>query len=475
MVFNSFTFLVFFTLFALVYFGMKGKLQLWWLLVGSIVFCAFYSLKGLGILSALIICNYFTGIWIEKTIKKNAVLLLSCIVNLGALFIFKYYNFFNLEFSSFLNGIGIHNPLPVLHLLVPVGLSYFILQAIGYNVDIQREMEPAEKNFLVFTTYFLYFPKLIQGPVDRPRNIFPQLYESKKFDYNRVVSGLKLIAWGLIKKLVIADRLSIVVSQVYDHTEQYSGIILLVAGLFYMVQLYADFSGYMDIALGVSQILGIEIMQNFNRPFAATSVTDFWKRWHISLSTWLYEYVYNPISLQWRNLGNWGMVFAIFITFFLSGLWHGVGWTFMTWGLINGLAMGYELRTAKWRKKFFKKMSPLSAKYLTMTITFIFTLLSFTFVRANTVSEGWYVITHLLDQSKLVSFYSLGLDPLNFILACCGVLLLLILQFYQPKINFSQALTSKPAFIRWSVYGLIALVILNLGILGGKGFIYAQF
>ena len=274
---------------------------------------------------------------------------------------------------------------------------------------------------------------------------------------------------------MIADRLSIVVSQVYDHTEQYSGIILLVAGLFYMVQLYADFSGYMDIALGVSQILGIEIMQNFNRPFAATSVTDFWKRWHISLSTWLYEYVYNPISLQWRNLGNWGMVFAIFITFFLSGLWHGVGWTFMTWGLINGLAMGYELRTAKWRKKFFKKMSPLSAKYLTMTITFVFILLSFTFVRANTVSEGWYVITHLLDQSKLVSFYSLGLDPLNFILACCGVLLLLILQFYQPKINFSQALTSKPAFIRWSVYGIIALVILNLGILGGKGFIYAQF
>lgn len=475
MVFHSFSFLVFFSAFTLVYFWMKGKVQLWWLLTGSVVFCAFYSLKGLGILAALIIFNYFSGILIEKTTRKNLALLLSCLVNLGALFIFKYYNFFNLEFSTLLASLNIQNPLPALHLLVPVGLSYFILQAIGYNVDIQREMETAEKNFVVFATYFLYFPKLIQGPVDRPRNLLPRLNENRPFEYTRVVSGLRLIAWGLIKKLVIADRLSIFVSQVYDHTGHYSGTILLLAGLFYMVQLYADFSGYMDIALGVSQILGIEMMQNFNRPFAATSVTDFWKRWHISLSTWLYEYVYNPVSLQWRNLGNWGMVFAIFITFFLSGLWHGVGWTFMTWGLINGLAMGYELRTAKWRKTFFKKMSPATAKYLTTGITFIFTLLSFTFVRANTVSEGWYVLTHLFDTTKSVSVYSLGLDPVNFLLACAGVLLLLFLQFYQPKVSFNQAIASKPALVRWSIYGLTALIILNLGILGGKGFIYAQF
>ena len=475
MVFNSFTFLIFFFLFAILYFRMRGKVQLLWLLTGSIIFCAFYSLKGLGILSGLIVVNYFSGILIEKSSRKELILFLSCLVNLGALFLFKYYNFFNLELTSFLHSIHIDNPLPVVNFLIPVGLSYFTLQAIGYNVDIQRELEAPEKNFLVFVTYFLYFPKLIQGPVDRPRNLLPQLHHEQKFDYNRVVGGLKLIAWGLIKKLVIADRLSIFVSQVYDHTGNYSGIVLLLAGLFYMVQLYADFSGYMDMALGISSILGFEIMQNFNRPFAATSVTDFWKRWHISLSTWLYEYVYNPISLQWRNLGNWGMVFAIFVTFFLSGLWHGVGWTFMTWGLINGLAMGYELRTAKWRKKTFKKLSPTTAKYLSISITFIFTLLSFTFVRANTVSEGWYVLTHLFDTSKVVSLFSLGLDPLNFTLACLGTALLLILQFYQPKISFSEALSAKPMLIRWSVYGLIALVILNLGILGGKGFIYAQF
>lgn len=475
MVFNSFTFLIFFFIFSVLFFRMKGKLQLWWLLAGSIIFCAFYSLAGLAILVSLIIANYFTGIWIEQSRYKNAILFLSCAINLGALFLFKYYNFFNVEFTTLLKSWNIDNPLPVLHWIIPVGLSYFVLQAIGYNTDIQREMEPAERNFLVFTSYFLYFPKLIQGPVDRPRNILPQLKETKVFDYTRATTGLKLIAWGLIKKLVIADRLSIIVSEVYAHPHDFSGYVLLMAGLFYMVQLYADFSGYMDIALGVSQILGIEMMPNFNRPFSATSITDFWKRWHISLSTWLYEYVYNPVSLQWRNWGNWGMVLAIFITFFLSGMWHGVGWTFISWGLLNGLAMGYELRTVKWRKSFFKKLKPSTAKLLSISITFLFTLLSFTFVRANTVSEGWYVVTHLFDQSKTVSVLSLGLDSANFMLACLGVALLLFLQFYQPKQSFSSNISAQPVILRWAIYSITALILLNFGILGGKGFIYAQF
>src|SRR6185295_998480 len=225
--------------------------------------------------------------------------------------------------------IGVDNPVPYFNWIIPIGISYYIFQAICYNVDISREMQPAEKHFGIFAANFLFFPKVAQGPIERPRNLLPQFAEKHDFDYARVTSGIKLIAWGLFKKAVIADRLALLVNQVYDHPQLYSGLPLIIAGLCYAIQLYADFSGYTDMALGVAEVLGFKLMRNFNRPFVSTSVTDFWKRWHISFSTWLYEYLYNPLALTWRKLGQTGMVIAILITFVISGLWHGVGWIFV--------------------------------------------------------------------------------------------------------------------------------------------------
>lgn len=475
MVFNSFSFFIFFIAFIFFYFIVPGKFRLLCTLFGSIIFYYFFSWKGLLIFSGEIIFNYFNALAIKKYKKKEFILGLSIAVNIGALFLFKYFDFFNSSLSSALHFTGLNNPVPLLHLLVPVGISFYTLQAISYNVDIYNEIQEPEKNFAVFATYFFFFPKITQGPVERPRNLLPQLHKKKEFDYKRVTSGLKLIAWGLFKKVVIADRLAVIVSQVYDNPNDYTGLPLFVAGLFYTIQLYADFSGYTDMALGISEIMGFKLMKNFTSPFAATSVTDFWKRWHISFSTWLYEYIYNPISLMKRNWGKWGMVFAIMVTFSVSGLWHGVGWTFILWGVLNGIVLSYEVLTVKARKKFWKNFSSEGRNLFCTIITLLFTILSFTFARANNLSDAGYFFTHLFDASKSVSLLTLGLNTVNFFIAISAIVLMEVIQYYQRRGSVREIISSQPWFIRWAIYCFGILTILNLGMFGGGNFIYIQF
>jgi D-alanyl-lipoteichoic acid acyltransferase DltB (MBOAT superfamily) len=427
------------------------------------------------ILSGVILINYFTALLIEKSNRKERILVISIIANVALLFIYKYFNFFNSSITDVLQWWEIKNPVPLLHLLAPVGISYFSLQAIGYNIDVYSELQPAEKKLHVFAAFFLFFPKIAQGPVERPRNLIPQLHKTLEFNYARVTSGLKLIAWGLFKKLVIADRLSILVNQVYGHPHDYTGLPLLTAGLFYTFQLYADFSGYTDIAIGTADIMGLKLMKNFNRPFTATSVTDFWKRWHISFSTWLYEYVYNPLSLTWRKLKIWGMVLAIFITFLISGLWHGVGWVFVLWGMLNGIALAYEIFTQKWRRNFWKKFSPPISSFLCKAITFCFTTMSFTFARANSLSDAGYIFTHFFDSEKSVSLLDLGLEFSNFSVAIISIAVMEWMQHYQTKGSVREMISLTPVMIRWAIYCISILILLNFGEFGGGNFIYIQF
>lgn len=475
MVLNSFTFFIFFSLFGLVYFLSGQKLKMLLLLLASVIFYSFSGIFGLLILGALTVFNYYTGIWIEKSENKNFPLSIAVILNIAVLFLFKFYNFFFTEVNSLFSLFEISISFPMLQLIMPVGISYFILQAIGYNVDIQREMQSPERNFLVFANYFLFFPKALQGPVDRPRLLMPQFYEEKEFDYSRITSGLRLIAWGLFKKLVIADRLGIFVGEVYGNLHEYSGPLLLLAGFFYTFQLYADFSGYMDMALGVSVILGFSMFRNFNKPFGATSVTDFWKRWHISLSTWLYEYVFNPVSLYKRNWGIWGMVFAVFITFLLSGLWHGASWIFIWWGMLNGIALGYEIVTAKWRKKIFKKFSKSTARRLSIGITFTFTILSFTFARAATAGDVAYIFQNIFDFTDVSTWKDTGAGNFNLIFGSLGILLILFMHWWEKLPDLNQAIAEMPIIWRWSFYCLAIVFMLQFGIISGSGFIYAQF
>ncbi|MBL0343157.1 MAG: MBOAT family protein [Bacteroidetes bacterium] len=445
------------------------------LITGSLFFYAFTSIPGLLILLGLILVNYFSGLYIANSPNKNLLLVVSCGINLSALFIFKYYNFFFSEINSVFALAGMEVNIPMLHWVMPLGISYSVLQAIGYNTDIQREMQEPEKNFLVFANYFLFFPKALQGPVDRPRLLMPQFHNIPSFNYSRVIGGLLLITWGLFKKLVIADRLGIFVNEIYGNSHDYSGSIFLLAGLFYTFQLYADFSGYMDIAIGTAEILGFTMFRNFNKPFAATSVTDFWKRWHISLSTWLYEYIFNPISLLKRDWGLWGMGYAIFITFLISGLWHGASWIFIFWGMINGIALGYELVTSKWRKKLFKKLNKNAARNISIAITFIFTILSFTFARSNSLEDAYYIFTSILNFNSPSSISDSGFVSLNLGLGIAGVVLLLLMHWWQNMPDWRKVIQEQALLVRWSVYCIAILIIINFGILSGSGFIYAQF
>lgn len=445
------------------------------LLLASVIFYSFSGWQGLLILVGLTGFNFYSGILIDKAANKNLPLTVAVVINILVLFIFKFYNFFFSEVNSLFSLFDIAVNFPMLNLIMPIGISYFILQAIGYNVDIQREMQTPEKNFLVFANYFLFFPKALQGPVDRPRLLMPQFYEKKEFDYSRITTGLRLIAWGLFKKLVIADRLGFFVSEIYGNLHEYSGPILLLAGFFYTFQLYADFSGYMDMALGVAAILGFSMFRNFNKPFAATSVTDFWKRWHISLSTWLYEYVFNPVSLYKRNWGMWGMVFAVFITFLLSGLWHGASWIFILWGMLNGIALGYEIVSAKWRKGIFKRFSKATARNLSIAVTFTFTILSFTFARANTPADAIYLFKNIFNFSDPSTWIDTGVTHFDLIFGGLGILLILILHWWQKVPDLNMVIAELPVWWRWSFYCLAIVFILQFGVISGSGFIYAQF
>jgi alginate O-acetyltransferase complex protein AlgI len=476
MVFNSFNFLLFFSIFAALYFLLNHKHRWMLLLIGSGIFYSFFSLYGIALFIIVIIFNYFSGLAIERANGKNLPLIISCVFNVGWLVLFKYFNFFNSNLSELLHFFGSGNPVPFLHWIMPVGISYYIFQAIGYNFDVSREIQPAEKRFGIFAAYFLFFPKVALGPVERPRNLVPQFDDRHDFDYARVTSGLKLMAWGFFKKVVIADRLSIFVSHVFDNPTSYSGLPLILAGLFFIFQLYADFSGYTDIALGAAEILGFKMMKNFNRPFASTSVTEFWQRWHMSFSTWLYEYLYTPIAMLKREWGKWGMVYAIMITFTLCGLWHGAGWLFLIWGIINGIVLSYEVLTVKFRKKISRQIPFKLYNGLSWAITFLFLCLSASFSRSNNVHDALYFMSHLFKSPPVqVDIFSLGLDPVNFFTAIASIIFMEIVQYYQSRGSIREMIAAKPLVIRWSIYCFALLLILNFGVFETNSFIYIQF
>jgi len=243
-----------------------------------------------------------------------------------------------------------------MHIILPIGLSFHTFQAMSYTIEVYRRNQKAERHFGIYALYVMFYPQLVAGPIERPQNLLHQFREEHHFDYTRVTSGLKLMLWGMFKKVVIADNLSTFVTQVYDSPHNFSGLPLIVATLFFSIQLYCDFSGYSDIAVGSAQVMGFTLMKNFDRPFFSASISELWRRWHISLSTWLRDYLYTPISVVTRNWEKWGIVFSLIVTFVLAGLWHGADWKFVVFGFLHGIALAYEFLTRKTRKKISKKV-----------------------------------------------------------------------------------------------------------------------
>ncbi len=476
MLFNSIDFILFFIVVTLLYFSLPYKYR-WILLLGASCFfyMAFVPIYIL-ILAFTIVIDYFAGIGLENSTgkKRKRLLVLSLIANIGVLVVFKYYNFFLDNFSFMLKGFALSNPLPRLDILLPIGLSFHTFQAMSYTIEVYRGKQKAERHFGIYSLYVMFYPQLVAGPIERPQNLLTQFREKFDFDYERVSSGLKLMLWGFVKKLVIADRLGIYVDAVYTDPSHQGSASLILATLFFSFQIYADFSGYTDIAIGAARVMGFKLMTNFRRPFFARSTGEFWKRWHISLSSWFRDYLY--ISLGGNRVKVPRMYLNLFIVFLVSGLWHGASWTFIIWGALNGFYVVFGLFSKPLRNKInnWTGLSKLPWLLVTTQIlsTFLLTCFARIFFRSTSVSDAFVVV------KKVVTLDSPGFlyDPVLLFYSFCAILLLVITELKEEFFPQQFSMLYHPKWpVRTFACAFLILVIVAAGVFDGGQFIYFQF
>ena len=484
MLFNSIHFFIFFILITSLYFAFPYKRRWLLLLLSSCYFYMAFVPIYILILGFTIVIDYFAGIYIENANgrQRKLYLIFSLIANIGVLAVFKYYNFINQNISFLTQGIGLNNPLPYLSILLPIGLSFHTFQAMSYTIEVYRGHQKAERHFGIYSLYVMFYPQLVAGPIERPQNLLHQFREKFDFDYDRVTSGLRLMAWGLFKKVVIADRLAIVVDTVYNNPHQHNSLSLIIATFFFTFQIFCDFSGYSDMAIGAAKIMGFKLMKNFDNPYQSTSIQEFWKRWHISLSTWFRDYLYITIGGNRVTIPRWYL--NLFIVFVVSGLWHGANWTFIIWGAIHGFYLVFALVTNTFRQKLNTLLRLDKITILPVITTFLLVAFSWIFFRANNVENAMYISTHIFsglpDLAKKVLnhqevFENLGLTKMGYILSVLLIIFLETVQYIQSKHSISQIFIRKPWAIRWAVYYALILSILFLGVFENRQFIYFQF
>jgi alginate O-acetyltransferase complex protein AlgI len=486
MLFNSIDFILFFLVVTPLYFLLPFKFRWLMLLLASCYFYMAFVPIYILILGATIVIDYFAGIWIERSTghKRKMLLVLSLISNIGVLAVFKYYNFLNENFSLLTQSLGFQNPIPYLSILLPIGLSFHTFQAMSYTIEVYRGNQKAEHHFGIYSLYVMFYPQLVAGPIERPQNILHQLKEEHKFNYTNVTQGLKLMAWGMFKKVVIADRLATMVNEVYDHTELYTGIPLIIATVFFAFQIYCDFSGYSDIAIGAARVMGINLMLNFNRPYSALSISEFWGKWHISLSTWFRDYLYIPLGGNRVAVPRW--YFNLFCVFLLSGLWHGASWNYIIWGALHGFYLVFALLTQKYRDAISKavglKQHALLYTWLQRFITFILVAFAWIFFRAKTFASASYIVSHLLDFSPNFSNFDtvklvyLGKDSGTFLTALIFIVLLQWIEKKQAEPANVNLFSNRSLPLRWTFYLLLMLSICLFGVFHSNAeFIYFQF
>jgi len=431
------------------------------------------------ILAFTIVIDFIAGIMIENTQnekQKKYFLLLSFVANIGILAVFKYYNFINDNITGFGLLFGLNNHLPVLKMLLPIGLSFHTFQAMSYTIEVYRGNQKAERHFGIYALYVMFFPQLVAGPIERPQNMLHQFYDRKVFRYQFVVEGLRLILWGLFKKMVIADRLSVFVTMLYDNPTGYHGFQVILILIFFAFQIYCDFSGYSDIAIGSARVMGFDLMKNFNYPFKSKNITEFWRRWHISLSTWFNDYLFTPMVVGTREYGKLGIALSLFVTFTLSGLWHGAGWNFVIYGTLHGGALIFEFVTKKGRKRISNLMPPFLYNTVSQALTFGFCVFSWIFFRGGNLNVIGTVIKRSLQFSQHGSQISLlGTNAYELILSLVFVLVLISAEHILQNREVNEFMNGKSKLTRWSIYLVLGLAILNFGKFGYHSFIYFQF
>ncbi|MCX6248449.1 MAG: MBOAT family protein [Bacteroidetes bacterium] len=409
--------------------------------------------------------------------RRKYLLIISLILIFSSLFFFKYYNFFIESLGIALAGIGFSTQTRILGIILPLGVSFYTFQLSGYILDIYWEKREAERNPVTFFAFSSFFPLILSGPVERSTNLLKQMNTVARINWDDIAAGLKMILWGLFKKLVIADNLSAYINQVYQGPSGYNSVTLFFTAMLFMVQLYADFSGYSDIAIGSAKLLGFDLIKNFNLPFFAKSFADFWRKWHISLTTWLFEYIFNPLNFTLRKSKKAGIVISLFTTFFISGLWHGAAWTFIIWGLLHGTMLSVEVILNLKKRVWEKVTSKILKDFISIASTaFIFITVSLisVFFKANSAGDAFYII------GKIFSFSSgsvyIGSSSVTFFLNILVVLFLLLIEILQYRkiasLNFSE--TRLPIWIRWPGYASLIICIFLFG-KTTAGFIYFQF
>lgn len=460
MQFLSFSFLVLFTLCFFLYYAVKGRARNLILLVTSCIFIGWYYLPFLLTAVVVALFTFFWAQWMEsraKAGKKTKPVYIAGIIALIGGWLL-------------LHGTVIDD------IIFPLGMSFYTFQAISYLTDVYWQEQRSERNWVDFLIYMLFFMKFLSGPIERGGDLLPQLKDPRPFIYSNAVTGLKYILLGLIKKLLIANQISPQTDVMFHSIHDLSGVQLLMTCLLYPIELYADFSGYTDIAIGGAYMFGIKLSPNFNRPFAARSTADFWRRWHMSLSFWVRDYLYVPLTAGTRKWGQWGIYFSLLITFLALGLWHGAGLTFAIYGLIQGVLICWEMKTAAFRNNLPQYIGKYAADSLLIVRTYLLFALSLIFFRVQSLSDAWYFLRNIsFEVHSSWKEMNIGIRDHNCIVAGSALLLVLIYEYYASKYNLMEILERQPAWLRWSVYYLLVFALLMLGKFDTETFIYLQF
>lgn len=478
MLFNSFEFYLFFPLVTIIYFLLPYRFRWFHLLLASCLFYAAFIPAYLFILFFTIAIDYWAGIAIENATGslRKSYLIISIISNVGILAFFKYYNFL----AGNLNAI--FHDIPLLKIILPIGLSFHTFQAMSYTIEVYRGHQKAERHFGIYALYVMFYPQLVAGPIERPQNMLHQFYAKFDFDYNRVVSGLRLMLWGLFKKIVIADRLGVAVNTIYNKPHSFNSFGLILGTFFFTFQIFCDFSGYSDIAIGAARVMGFKLMTNFNKPYQARSVSEFWKRWHISLSTWFKDYLYISLGGNRVSIPRW--YFNLFIVFLVSGLWHGANWTFVIWGALHGFYLVFALVTKKFRARLSSGLGLNKVRWIDRVTTFVLVALAWIFFRANNVQDALYIVQHIfsglpevvskmLHHKSILEFY--GLEAWELPLAFVLILFLETVHYFQDKIHISEWFNKRTVYFRFATYIAFIASLIFLNPIANKAFIYFQF
>jgi alginate O-acetyltransferase complex protein AlgI len=482
MIFNSLNFALFLSIVFVFYWFVTNKslkIQNILLLVSSYFFYACWDWRFLFLLIFSTLLDYYTGIKMcdaKNQASKKFWFWLSISVNLGFLGVFKYYNFFAASFADAVANFGLQVNPWTLKVILPVGISFYTFHGLSYVIDIYKDRIKAEKNFIDYSVFVSFFPLLVAGPIERATHLLPQIQNKRVFNFENAVDGLKQILWGLFKKVVIADNCARFANLIFDNYADYSGSTLALGAVFFAFQIYGDFSGYSDIALGTARLFGIDLLKNFAFPYFSRDIAEFWRRWHISLSTWFRDYLYIPLGGS--KGGMWMKVRNTFIIFLVSGFWHGANWTFIIWGLLNALyimpSIVFNTNRTNLNSVAQGKLFPTLKEFLSMILTFSLTVLAWIFFRSNTVEQAFRYISKIFSKTFL-SIPNMKLDTYDkpvFIL----IIFFIIIEWMgrEQEYALARVMPNKPKAYRWAFYYLL-IVIIFIFAGSNQEFIYFQF